>query len=288
MKGNESADGNDDEYDDEYDDEILNAEEIIYGVIGEPSNVEQIKSDIADESSNPDDIKFVVDDETFIDYMTNNNLIRDDWDLNLNESNNVVIDEINKRMVYMVINKCRLLITILKQSTILNGYFNQSRLEFNIKRGLPADCVTRWNSTYFLVDSFINAKKIIMKFFGDKILYDVRRALIERLISIELHHDDWQILMDLHIVLKPFYLATRLMSVRLYPTAGLCYYTVKILLNYLMKDDNNDSTQIKSLKLMLFSQFEYYFCSDEEQLNLLKVSIKVPLSPLHRIEILTS
>ena len=270
MKENESTNFNNDDYDDE----TLNIEEIIYNTTDGKSNDEQIKTSAANESSNLDVLKFYVDDETFIDYMTNNSLIRDDWDLNLNESNKVVIDEMTKKMIYVVINKCRSLIAILKQSTILNSYFNQSRLNFNIKRGLPTDCVTRWNSTYFLIDSFINAKKLIIKFFGDKNLYDVRRALIDRLSSIELHHDDWQLLTELHIVLKPFYLATRLMSIRLYPTAGFCYYTVKTLHVYLMKDDSNDSTRMKSLKYMLLSQFEYYFGSDKEQLNLLKVSSK--------------
>jgi hypothetical protein len=278
VKENESMDLNDNVYD-----EISNIEELIYGAVSEPSNVEQKIVDVNDQSTNIDDTTFVVDDETFIEYMTNNNLLRDDWDLNLDESNDVVVDKMNKRIILTVINKCRSLITILNQSTILNSYFDQSRLGLNIKRRLPTDCITRWNSTYFLIDSFINAKKLIIKFFGDKNLYDVRRTLIKQLILIELHHDDWQLLMDLHEVLKPFDLATRLMSKRLYPTAGLSYYTVKILLNYLMKHDKNDSTQIMSLKLMLLSQFEHYFSSEKGQLNLLKVRIKIKLLTLHRI-----
>ncbi|CAF1652319.1 unnamed protein product, partial [Adineta ricciae] len=77
------------------------------------------------------------------------------------------------------------------------------------------------------------ARKLIAKFFGDKNTFDVRRELIARLIAIELHHDDWSLLNDIHAVLKPFYLATRLVSKRSYPTAGLCYYTIKLILNYL-------------------------------------------------------
>ena len=267
--------------DDDNDDEILNIAQVIYGVNGELSNVQQIKSDVTGGNSNIKVDEYVVDDETFFDYMANNNLLRDDWDMNLNQSNNVIISAENKKIIYLVIQKCRSFITMLKQSTVLNSYFERIRVEVGIKRGLPTDCITRWNSTYFLIDSFINAKNLIAKFFGDKNLYDVRRNLIQRLISIELHLDDWELLIDLRKVLKPFYLATNLMSVRSYPTAGLCYYTVKLLFKYLIKDDKNDSSQIKLLKLMLLPQFEYYFISDNEQLNVLKVSIIIKLLTIH-------
>ena len=73
---NESRDLEDD---DDYDDELLIMEEILYGTVGEPSNVEQAERDAANGSTNPDDAKIVIDDETFIEYMTNNHLIRDDW-----------------------------------------------------------------------------------------------------------------------------------------------------------------------------------------------------------------
>lgn len=119
---------------------------------------------------------------------------------------------------------------------------------------------------------------MITKFFGDKYSYDVRRVLIERLISIELHHDDWQLLGDLHRVLKPFHFATRIMSVSKYPTAGLSYYTIRKIFNYLNKNESDDNARMKSFKMMLSSQFGFYFCSDEEQLNLFKVRTQVELS----------
>ncbi|CAF1505338.1 unnamed protein product [Adineta ricciae] len=60
------------------------------------------------------------------------------------------------------------------------------------------------------------------------------------------------------------------MSKRSYPTAGLCYYTIKLILNYLVKDESTVSTLKKTLKLMLLSKFECYFFSDDNQLKLLK------------------
>lgn len=75
--------------------------------------------------------------------MNNNDWIRDDWDLKLNETNDVIIDQTHRETIDMVLNKCRLLISTLKQSSVLNGYFAQARCDFDVKRTLPNDCVTR-------------------------------------------------------------------------------------------------------------------------------------------------
>ena len=274
LKADEPVDPNEE---DDYDEEVTTIEEIIYGIVGEQPNVVQSHGDVSNGSFNFNDEKVFVDDETFIDYMNNNGSIRDDWDFRLNETNNVTVDETSKQVIRSILIKCRSLITILKQSSILNGYFTKARSECNVKRTLPHDCVTRWNSTYFLIHSFIDAKRAITKFFGDKHLYDIRRALIERLISIELHHHDWELLSDLQTVLKAFHFATRMMSVSRYPSAGLAYYTIKKIFNYLMRNIPEENTQVKTFKMMLLAQFRFYFCTDEEELHLLQVSIEVQL-----------
>ena len=206
--------------------------------------------------------------ENFIDYVTSNDLIKDNWDLdvsNIDDSNSI-----DEQAVYVVLKKCRSFVNIIRKSSIISNYFDQLCIMLSIKRRLSSDCITRWNSTYHLIDSFISLKTLIMKFFADKYLMNIRRDLITKLIYIELLHDDWQLLMDLRTVLKPFDLATKLMSSRSYPTIGLCYYAIQKL-HIFLGNDEYDRASIKSLKYMLLLKFEHYFDSDQEQLKLLKV-----------------
>ena len=101
---------------------------------------------------------------------------------------------------------------------------------------------------------------------------DVRCTLIKKMVSIELQHDDWTMLGDIRTVLRPFDLATKLMSGRSYPTAGLSYYVIVKLHRYLL-EVKDDSVQVRSLKKSLLTKFEYYFLAEKEQIKLLKVNM---------------
>ena len=107
-------------------------------------------------------------DEHFIDHVTNNNLIKDNWDLdvsNIDDSNSI-----DKQVVYVILKKCRSFVNIIRKSSIISNYFDQLGVMLSIKRRLSSDCITRWNSTYHLIDSFISLKTLIMKLFADKCL----------------------------------------------------------------------------------------------------------------------
>jgi hypothetical protein len=132
------------------------------------------------------------------------------------------IDIFDKQLTYAVIKKCWSLITLLKQPSILSSLLDQLPSQMEIKRGLPTDCETRWNSTFYLINSFIFCKKLLIKFFGDKMILDIRFSLVEWLISIELQGVDWDLLVSLHTVLKLFDLAKKRMSDTSHPIAGLC------------------------------------------------------------------
>ena len=212
-------------------------------------------------------------DENFFDYVVNNNSIIDNWE-SINEND---INSFQKEKIYLLMKKCRLIINITKKSTILLNYFNQLQTKFSVKRGMNGDCITRWNSTFLMIDSLIILKPLIIKFFDDKYRMNLRREIVTKLISIELEHDDWQLMVDISTVLKPFYLATKLMSARSYPTIGLCYYVIRNLYIFLLNDEHG-STEIKTLKYMLLTKFQKYFVSDHEQLKLLKVSMMKELS----------
>ncbi|CAF2036400.1 unnamed protein product [Rotaria magnacalcarata] len=215
------------------------------------------------------------DDSNFIDFVTNNNLINDNWAMDVSVSEDD--GNLDKQEIYSLIKKCRAFVNVTKKSSILSNYFEQLRIKFNIKRGANGDCITRWNSTFHLIESIIILKSAIINFFDDKYSLNIRRDLITKLISIELQNNDWQLLGHLQTVLRPFHLATKLMSGRSYPTIGLCYYTIRNIHVFLSKDEE-DSYQIKSLKRMLlfYSFFDPngYCVLNENDLRLIENKIK--------------
>lgn len=219
--------------------------------------------DVSDDEDEDNDISKFTDS---ID--TEESIISDDWCLNLYKSDdkNVVV----KEKIHGTITRCRQLVTMTKKSTILSNYMNQLRNELKVTRGLARDCPTRWNSTFYLIESCLASKNLVAKLFGDKNLLNIRRDVSQKLSTIELQRNDWLILLDLYTVLKPFELATKLMSGKTYPTVGLCYYTLHKLKAYLV-DDSIDSDSLKCFKRLLFDEFYFYFYFDENQLQLLQV-----------------
>ena len=254
-------------------DDPLNIGNLLSSQVPQHQQVSQTQINRGNQPSNDEELQYEIDEESFADYMINNDLIRDNWDLDLNVTDNIGTDEINKNTILQLMKKCRTFIKMLRQSTVLSSYFDQTRREMKTKRQLPFDCPTRWNSTFFLLNSFIHSKKVIIQFFGNKSRYDVRYPLIRQLSSIELTYTDWDLLEDLHSVLKPFYFGTIFMSKRSYPTAGLCYYVVKIIRNFLMRNEPNESIRFKALKVMLLRQLDGYFYSNTGQLNIMKVRL---------------
>jgi hypothetical protein len=63
------------------------------------------------------------------------------------------------------------------------------------------------------------------------------------------------------------------MSGHQYPSIGLAFYLLVRLKTFLQQQqqDKKENIMIKLLKQLLLSQFIYYFESDNEQLELLKV-----------------
>lgn len=216
--------------------------------------------DFSDKEEEEDAVCEDIDDEE--------SFVSDDWSFDLfkNEDWN----DMQKQKLFESITKCRNLIKMTKQSTVLSSYIDRLRTNLKVTRGLSNDCPTRWNSTFYLIESVIILKNLITKLFGDRNLLGIRQGLSNKLAAMELKRNDWLLLLDLYTVLKPFQLATKLMSGKQYPTIGLCYYAINKLHGFLT-DNRSDSDSIKSLKRLLFAEFHRYFYSDENQLKLLQV-----------------
>ncbi|CAF5163851.1 unnamed protein product [Rotaria magnacalcarata] len=141
----------------------------------------------------------------------------------------------------------------------------------NIKRNLCYDVKSRWNSTFSMIDSLLVLRQLIQKLFNYKHQLTIQSKQVKKLADYELTSDDWNVLLVLYSILKPFYHATKVMSGRRYPSIGVAFYVLTRLKNFLQQNHRKESLMEKRLKQLLLKQFLHYFESDDEQMELLKL-----------------
>ena len=133
-------------------------------------------------------------------------------------------------------------------------YFNQSPLattelekkQSELKKDgttfptLQQDVATRWNNTYFMIQTLLQNKGPLSLLLGDRKV--IKSAVATKL---ELAKEEWHHMEQLVECLKPFDVTTKQMSAELYPTLGSVYPLVRgIMKRYLKKNDEEDRTEI--------------------------------------------
>jgi len=201
----------------------------------------------------------------------NLDLIIDNWSTHV-ETNVDATEEIE--LIMKLLKKCRTLATATKKSSIISNFMRSHRLLYKINKTINIDCRSRWNSTFVLIDSVDRLKPILMKLFADKKTLKLRKEQFEKLAAIELNHDDWEFLSSLHLVLKPFFLGTVMMSGKNYPSIGLAYHAIQKLKHF-CANNSEDNEHVKELKKLLLTKIYKYFYHDMEQFEYFQVNYKL-------------
>lgn len=209
----------------------------------------------------------LLDDEESSDDENDTELIYDNWSIDFDVDMNPSEQHL---LVNHLLKKCRAISNVLKQSLILSEYFRKEKESIRCDRNIRIDCKSRWNSTYILINSFIDLKHSIIKVFSNKKGFKLRQDQTQKLSNIELNMNDWELLSSLNDILEPFAVATELISGKNYPTIGLCYCAVNKLKSSFTKNDNPDE-QTKRMRKLLFDKFKKYFHDDDEQLQTMQV-----------------
>ena len=130
---------------------------------------------------------------------------------------------------------------------------------------LQQDVPTRWNSTYFMIQSLLKNKGPIGLVLGDR---EVTKAVLAT--KLELRKEDWQQLEQIVECLRPFDVATKQMSAELYPTLGSVYPLVRgIMKRHLKKGEEEEREEVAFFKSKVkkalrkrFNVGEEDFCDD--------------------------
>ncbi|CAF4825681.1 unnamed protein product [Rotaria sp. Silwood1] len=190
-------------------------------------------------------------------------LMNDSW-------SNVIKDLVNltqpQKLILQVLKKCRAIAKILKKSSLISRFVRKEQDSMKSKKNISNDCPSRWNSTFNLIDAIIDLKHVIIKLFTDKWSLNLRKDQVSKLAKIELTSENWDLLSALHFVLRPFFLATKMMSGKEYATIGLSYYAIHEIKCFCAKEDKC-SEQSKTFKRLLADKLTKYFYSNSEQIH---------------------
>lgn len=202
-------------------------------------------------------------------YASDDDGIIDNWTVDDVESH---MDTVNdQEMIISLVKKCRGFVSMIKRSTIITLFFDVERKKAKKNLNLCYDVKSRWNSTFCMINSFVELREVIEKLFVCKYQLQIQPKQLKKLNDFELTSDEWIILTTLHSILKPFFRATKAMSVSQYPLIGVAFYLLTRLRNFLQQHDKKDPSLKKRLKQLLLAQILHYFDSDDEQVQLLKV-----------------
>lgn len=95
-----------------------------------------------------------------------------------------------------------------------------------IRAGLVIDFEVRWNSTYIMIDRFIIHRGILNEITTEPLKIpgiNVFQQMSLRSSAFQFSGTDWSQLVDIHSLLKPFFVATNTISARNYPSLATAY-----------------------------------------------------------------
>lgn len=101
-----------------------------------------------------------------------------------------------------------------------------------IRAGLVIDFEVRWNSTYIMIDRFIIHRGILNEITTEPLKIpgiNVFQQMSLRSSAFQFSGTDWSQLVDIHSLLKPFFVATNTISARNYPSLATAYSSTYIL-----------------------------------------------------------
>ena len=174
-----------------------------------------------------------------------------------------------------LMRKCCSLVTMVKRSTSIRSFFDKESSQFGLRRMLSADVCTRWNSTLHMIESFITLKTVVCKLFDEKSEIGLPRKQSEKLDRLELTSSDWTLLKILSQLLKPFDLATKLLSSQQFRTIGLCMFALHHIKTFL-EDTVSDGDMMRRLKRRLLTTMTRYIDDEKEQMRMIRVSLYEP------------
>ncbi|CAF2803151.1 unnamed protein product [Rotaria sp. Silwood2] len=129
---------------------------------------------------------------------------------------------------------------------------------------MQLDVKSRWSSTHYMLESFIEFRPIIDILFKNVRKLSLSKKQTNNLLALQISNTSWDLLEQLKKVLEPFRNAVKLISGSQYPTVGLTLFVLrKLQQNFLEIIQPDDDDIILKIKELLYEKFIYYTSANE-------------------------
>lgn len=158
-----------------------------------------------------------------------------------------------------LLGRVRAIVKLIRKSSLIDAYVREKMSSIDGAKELVCDFRVRWNSTCLMLERLLTHKDIINSIVSspDRIA-GLHRDQKAKLKSLALSHNDWDVIAVLHEILRPFAIATKILSAQNYPTMAASLYVTRKLEMFL-SDNDGDSSIVTVLKQSLRFRFKLYF-----------------------------
>ena len=183
------------------------------------------------------------------------------------------------RSITKVINGARQLVKHFRKSVVVSNELRSRQKQMDIpNNALKIDCPTRWNSTYEMIDRLLEQRLAVYA-----VLHDPKVTKLDVARSLELSDDNWRVVEALIPVLKPLYLATRVMCSEEYPTLSGIYPIVFSLTTNHLRGNDTDMKAIADFKKIVADDITRRFHSTDDDYICSSVAMRCTfLDPRYR------
>ena len=158
-----------------------------------------------------------------------------------------------------VIAAARKLVTHFKHSVVASTALKEKQVQLKVEQHhLIQDVSTRWNSTFFMIDHFMEQKVVIYA-----VLHDPAVSK-DQYQQLYLKDDQWALLDQLTKVLKPLQIVTTVFGYEFNVSSSIIYLVLHGLIRNHLKPDDNDAPAVKYLKKQVSKDLTERFEIDEE------------------------
>ena len=163
---------------------------------------------------------------------------------------------------------CKKIVAHFKHSVVATTALHERQVTMKIpQHSLLQEVSTRWNSTYLMYERLAEQRWAIYAVIHDEQVTPSDKRYLD------LTADQWDLLSQLIVVLKPLQVATTALSCEQNVSSSLVYPIIHGLINCHLKADTNDLPAIQRFKETVTAQLEIRFIFDPENIAILSAAV---------------